>query len=340
MAIPKLWLPPGEKPVEQFRQRQRITRFLVALSVVVLPIGGWLWIAQRGQAGHPLLRLPSPSASRGVPAPADLAGLRPPPRRVETNLGLLQRVFVYQERGLLDEAEWLCWEVIHATRDPEEVAVAYELLLSIRHAKFIAGASAPPVKTPSFSPPSVGGPVAPPDSSSPPTSLAPVVPEGTPLLGAPPPAAAWFESSLPLFFTAFTERLTDHLELVGERAITRKMTEAELRQIVVPRVLARFPQQVTHPVVHIHPDGIVGSAMLHLGPVEVPLRCRVGVTVVNDRPRVALHELAISRVPLPRMVLGAMEQRINQRIDREPFALRVKEFRLRDGWALISVERV
>jgi hypothetical protein len=184
----------------------------------------------------------------------------------------------------------------------------------------LAAAEGPGVVTP-------GGRPAPP----PPQAGGNLFAQGSPLIN-------WLENFLPVFVSVFTDRLSKYMGAVGEKELARRFTEAEFGELVVREVQRRFPGQVTGIQTKIHPDGFVGSGNVHLGMLKFPVEARLGILVQNARPHAVIQGVKIGRIPLPEALLKFLEIRVNATIDQAKSPLRVKEYRLNEGYAWISVE--
>lgn len=155
--------------------------------------------------------------------------------------------------------------------------------------------------------------------------------EGSPLMG-------WMEKFLPVFVDVFTVRLSRYMEVAGEKELHRQFTQIEFQDLVVREVQRRFPGQVKGIQAEIHPNGFVGSGTVKLGLLSFPVRARLGIKVVEERPHVLLEEIQVAKVPLPRPILKLLESRINANIDQGDYPLKIKQYTLREGYAIISVE--
>lgn len=169
-------------------------------------------------------------------------------------------------------------------------------------------------------------------SAQPPPSLtAAALSEGSPLM-------TWLEGFLPVFVDVFADRLAKYMQAAGETTLTRRFTDLEFRDLVARQVQQRFPGQVSQIEAHIHPDGYTGSGAVRLGLLAFPMKLRVGVEIVNERPNAVLQELTVGKFPVPKMLLSYLEKRINASVQKTKYPLKVKQYDLREGYALISVE--
>jgi hypothetical protein len=128
------------------------------------------------------------------------------------------------------------------------------------------------------------------------------------------------------------------MEAVGEKDLARRFSEAEFGELVVREVQRRFPGQVTGIQTKIHPDGFVGSGNVHLGMLKFPVEAKLGILVENARPHAVLQSIKIGKIPLPDALLKFLEIRVNATIDQTKYQLKVKEYKLNEGYAWISVE--
>ncbi len=154
---------------------------------------------------------------------------------------------------------------------------------------------------------------------------------GSPLLN-------WLENFLPVFVSVFNDRLTKYMEAVGEKELTRRFSEAEFGELVLREVERRFPGQVTGIQTKIHPDGFTGSGDVHLVMLKFRVEAKIGIVVKDFKPNAILQNIRIGKIDLPSPLLKFLQERVNQAIDRKRYTLRVKEYKLNEGYALISVE--
>ncbi|MDO8730131.1 MAG: tetratricopeptide repeat protein [Candidatus Omnitrophota bacterium] len=166
---------------------------------------------------------------------------------------------------------------------------------------------------------------------APPTASGNLFAQGSPVIN-------WLESFLPVFVSVFTDRLSKYMEAVGEKELERRFTEVEFGELVVREVQRRFPGQVTGIQTKIHPDGFVGSGNVHLGMLKFPVEAKLGILVENSRPHAVIHSIKIGKIPLPEALLKFLEIRVNSTIDQTKYLLKVKEYKLNEGYAWISVE--
>lgn len=181
-------------------------------------------------------------------------------------------------------------------------------------------------------PPAASAPIARPGPAPAPA------PAPAPSLAADSPLLKWIEDFLPIFVETFMDRLARYMEVAGEKQLTRRFTQEEFRALVVRRVQEKFPGRVKGVVTEIHADGFVGAATLAVGPLHFTIRAKVGIVVQNNRPHTVVQEILVGKVPLPGNLLKYLEGRVNLSIDRAKYPLKVKQYELREGYALISVE--
>lgn len=179
---------------------------------------------------------------------------------------------------------------------------------------------------PSFPRPSPERPSAPP-----PSLTAAALTEGSPLM-------TWMESFLPVFVDVFADRLAKYMEAAGEKALTRRFTDLEFRDLVARQVQRRFPGQVSEIETHIQPEGFVGTGTVRLGLLTFPLKLHIGVVVVDERPNAVLHEILVAKFPLPKALLSYLEKQVNASVQKTRYPLKIKQYELHEGYALISVE--
>lgn len=154
---------------------------------------------------------------------------------------------------------------------------------------------------------------------------------GSPLLN-------WLENFLPLFVSVFNDRLAKYMEAVGETAVARRFTEDEFNELVVRELQRRFPGQVSGIQTKIHSDGFTGSGNVHLGMLKFSVEAKIGIVVEEFKPNALLHYIRVGKIELPTPLLKFLQERVNRSIDRKRYPLKVKEYRLNEGYAWISVE--
>ncbi len=148
----------------------------------------------------------------------------------------------------------------------------------------------------------------------------------------------WLEELLPVFVVIFDDQLARYIEAAGREKLTRQYTEKEFMKVVVPKVKQQFKDQISDLEAQIHRDGIVGSGKIRIGQHWAPVRMRVGVKVVNDRPHAVIHDILCEGLATSSEFRKRLEKRVNQRIDQQRMALKVKRYELNEGWAMITVE--
>jgi hypothetical protein len=148
----------------------------------------------------------------------------------------------------------------------------------------------------------------------------------------------WLEELLPIFVVVFDDQLARYIEVAGREKLTRQYTEKEFMEVVVPKVKQQFKDQISDLDAQIHRDGIVGTGKIRIGQQWLPLRMRVGVKVVNDRPHAVIHDIRCDGLTPSEEFRKRLEKRVNQRIDQQRLALKVKRYELNEGWAMITVE--
>lgn len=334
--------------------RRRLLRDIAATSgmlVIVLAVAGlgaWAW-----RWAYPVReRAPAPGAPWSLEEAArefaELAGAIRPPAPSHP-LVLLETAMLYAGYGEWDRAERLCHSVIATTRDPEEIAVARHVLLHLDASR--AAGPVPsrwpwPPAAPHVGPSPPGPPPAPPAGAR--AQIPSVAPEPVPpptpraqALEVPVAGAsvlAWLESALPVAVRVFATQLSAYVTSIGERSLTRAYSDRDLQVFVVQGLERRFARQVRDVTARIRPDGIAVSGTVIIGPMTLPVASRVGLTVVEATPHVALHALTIGVVEVPGLLLRLLEGRINQVIDRERLPLAVTACEFREGQVMISVE--
>lgn len=152
------------------------------------------------------------------------------------------------------------------------------------------------------------------------------------------PVVKWLESFLPLFVDVFSDRLAKYMHAVGEKELTRRFTELEFRDLVVRQIEKRFPDQVSGLQTRIQPDGFVGSGNVRLGILRFSVEARIGITVVNEKPYAIIQEVRVGKLTVPGPLKKMLENRVNALIDRAEYPLKVKQYSLKQGYAVISVE--
>ncbi|MCM8794478.1 MAG: tetratricopeptide repeat protein [Candidatus Omnitrophica bacterium] len=154
------------------------------------------------------------------------------------------------------------------------------------------------------------------------------------------PVVSWLEKFLPVFVEVFMDRLAKYMEVTGTPKLTRRYTETEFRELVLSRVQQRYVDQVREVDVKIRPDGFVGSGKVKLGILVFPLEARIGVFVKDEIPHAQVHEVKIGNLSVPENILKILEDKTNLIIESGQYPLRIKQYELREGYALISVELV
>ena len=184
----------------------------------------------------------------------------------------------------------------------------------------------------SFGRPGLPAGPAPPSAPARLPSLDPLAPGG--------PLLKLVEQFLPLFVETFSDRLSRYMQVAGEKQLTRRFTQEEFRALVVRRVQDKFPGKVTDVATEIHSDGFVGVATLRVGILSFAVRAKVGIVVRNDRPHTLIREITVGKIPLPDPLLKYLEERVNEAVDKKKYPLKVTQYELREGHALISVELI
>ena len=160
----------------------------------------------------------------------------------------------------------------------------------------------------------------------------------SPMLAEGTPVMKWLEGFLPTYVEIFLERLSRYMEAVGETRLTRRFTEQEFEQLVVRRIHQKFPRQISGITVKIRPNGFIGSGTVQLGILSFPVKSRIGVVVVQERPHAVIHEIKIGNLVMPKSLRKILEKRINETIDRSQYPLKITKYDLQNGYAEISVE--
>ena len=107
---------------------------------------------------------------------------------------------------------------------------------------------------------------------------------------------------------------------------------------MVRRVQEKFPGQVTDVNTEIHEEGFIGSGTVKIGPLAFAVKARIGIKVKDDRPFTSIYEIKVGPLSLPGPLLRYLETRVNATIERAKYPIRVKQYELREGYAIISVE--
>ena len=251
--------------------------------------------------------------------------------------------WVYQTNQDRERARQSYEEAIRmAGESADESAVARQLIEQLD-----APAAAAPAPIPAGEP--AAGP-------SPAETQAPLAPP--PLLGAlqpspqekqaPPQEAAavklpkepmsFLEAAIPMFVELTTRRLASYVRGAGETEVVRSCSQEELQQIVTEAVRSRLRDRAREVQVEIHPDGLLGSAVLLAGPVPVHLSCRSGVTVVGGRLHLAIRELKVEGLGVPAAVNALLQKRINHLIDQRRYSVRFRQLQLYEGSLFMSAE--
>lgn len=173
-------------------------------------------------------------------------------------------------------------------------------------------------------------------ASPPPVATTPSAPTaGLVAMGAP--LVEWMERFLPNFTDVFSDQLVRYMKGAGITELTRRFTETEFQELVLRRVQGRFAGQISQVATKIHTEGFVGSGMVHLGPLKIPVEARVRVSVVNERPHASVQEIKAGNLRFPEPILKALENKVNESVDTQPYPLKIKKYELREGEVLISV---
>ncbi len=154
------------------------------------------------------------------------------------------------------------------------------------------------------------------------------------------PVIKWLESFLPIFVEVFADRLARYMELTGTAKLTRRYTEAEFKDLVLSRVQEKFADQIQDVDVKILPDGFVGSGKVKLGILSFPLEAKIDIHLVDDIPHAAIREIKAGILTVPEVLRKMLEEHVNVGIDKKNYPIRVKQYELSAGYALISVELV
>ena len=171
-----------------------------------------------------------------------------------------------------------------------------------------------------------------------PTGAPPLPRASGDMFAAGSPLINWLENFLPVFVSVFTDRLSKYMQAVGETELARRFTDAEFGELVVREVQRRFPGQVTDVKTQIHPEGFIGSGNVHLALFSFSVETHIGIEVKNFRPHAILRALKVGKFSLPDSLLKLLETRINASIDRKNYPLKIREYKLNEGYAWISVE--
>lgn len=189
--------------------------------------------------------------------------------------------------------------------------------------------------TPRRAPPTAPHP-APSTSATKPTE--PFLPAQGVAISENAPVMTWLSEFLPIFVDVFVERLARYMQTTGAKELTRRYTEQEFQELVLRRVQERFPGKVRDISTKIQPDGFVGSGSLRLGSETFPIRARIGIGVVKERPHALIREVRVGNLTIPDPLLRTLEKRVNATIDQGDYPLKIKRYELKEGHALISVE--
>ena len=154
------------------------------------------------------------------------------------------------------------------------------------------------------------------------------------------PAVRWMESLLPRIIRISADNLSRQMEIVGEDHLMRVYTEKEFRQTVLQMVEVQMPGRLTDVSAEIHPDGILGKAKVMLGKdFSLHVLFRVGINLVDEKPHVIVREVQVEGMPMPEDMCKLLEMHVNDLVDRQRYPLQFSLFELREGSAVVSVDK-
>lgn len=249
-------------------------------------------------------------------------------KQAKRSLSKLWVGYVYHLHREFDEAERIYLEVIQESRDQQVRRAAHELLARLQEDQ--------------MQPPSQQALEEVSKLIVPPLPSRATVPVPPARVASPPqteiPPIAFLESSLPAFLKVTADRLARHMEAVGEREIGREFTQQEFQRIVVQNVQDRLLGQISEVTTEISPDGITGSGVVQIGRLKVPLSCRVGLLVKDQRPTLVIYEVVVNGVAIPEAMRNLIGIQVNRRLNQERYPLRFRDLHLREGSLFMSVE--
>jgi tetratricopeptide (TPR) repeat protein len=159
-------------------------------------------------------------------------------------------------------------------------------------------------------------------------------------LEAGTPVMTWLEKFLPIFVDVFADRLSRYMVATGTPQLTRRFSELEFKELIVERAQERFADQVQNIDVKIKPEGFVGSGKIRIGILSFDLQATIGITLVDNKPHALVQSIKVGSLSVPQVLCKLLEERTNLAIDQRKYPLRIKQYELKEGYVLISVELV
>ena len=153
---------------------------------------------------------------------------------------------------------------------------------------------------------------------------------GFKLPGVATPVVGILEVTVFGYVDVATRRLANAMKDAGERELSRRFTEADLKNQAIRRIEQRFPQ-IKQTRIQIGTEGFSGSATVRVGPVSVPVYGKARIDLVDRKPNIRMLELSIGKVPIPAIFLQMMDNRVNQKIRQAKLPLNIDQFTFQDG---------
>ena len=147
-------------------------------------------------------------------------------------------------------------------------------------------------------------------------------------------ASQQLETLLLNFVQVFDEQLSRQAE--GKKELHQRYTERELQDLLVQRLQEASGEQMADIALNIHPDRLVASGRIQAAAQSLRVEVQLGISAVNDRPYVEIHQVRIETHLLSEQSRGLLQARVNGQIQRLRLSLRLKEIAWKEGWALIS----
>lgn len=123
-------------------------------------------------------------------------------------------------------------------------------------------------------------------------------------------------------------------DAVGEPfrlVITDQMAAETIAWFIEPRKQLPF----SHPQVEIHPDGVVGRGLLHLGGLRTPVYGRATVTLEDGKPVGRVQELGMGGTAAPDFLV-AMVAQAQAVYDDLQLPIELTRLELREGEAIVE----
>ena len=262
------------------------------------------------------LRPPLRPSAAGEPWPPGAHPAVGPPGALRLQL-MLQRGYWYHVAGAYGEAAQWYREVLRDATDPELLAVAQGLLTQLPHAQLPEGvrhlqrapslaASTPlPTERPFFQWPLWG------------------------MLGAYPVT----------LLDRLAQRVDQYLELRGRSELDYEFSEAQIRDAILHASAQLFPTEISEIDLALLDHGLRLTATFHASPVAVRLAIRGQLRAVRGRPQMAIQELHVGTLPVPRLLIDLLVNRLNQRLARQEWPVFIRRIEVLNRRLILSAER-